>query len=367
MAETAEKTAPSTSVHPAYRTHSWGSPSNVNSQNPFTPPPPVARKPLPGGHHNGRPALAAGAGAAAGAAALRQHHKKQDEQKYTNPHHPLSSHPTEPSPYTREGELARDFRDPNRPPTPFGLNSFGAEKKNPDYAVVDPVVPTGESEYTSPHNVNYPTEAQRRSLSERDLIGAGQSMAAPEPSLPERSPKRSSFGNSGYLNQYGSARPSFNDNSYTGNDSDTSHESWQSAQGAQNHAQPQAQHPYYEDTQPVRTQARHPYYEDAQHYDPDPRQSEDYSYGDGNRFSNVPLVAPNPVWNDSHRSHRDSSESSSSRIQDSPWRLYGPDGSPRRSIGPDGKPRRLRFSDLQPQEYRYDYDHHDAHTVGQAL
>ena len=163
-------------------------------------------------------------------------------------------------------------------------------------------------------------------------------MLAADVPVPERSPKRSSFGRGshGVVNPHESPKPTFHDSGYAGYDSATSNESWQSAQAA-----------------PPRPQQQ--YYEDAHHYTPEPRHSED------NRHSDVPLVSPNPVWN---RNHRNSSESTASQVSTA-YRLYGPDGNPRRSIGADGKPRRLRFSDIQPEEYRYDYD--NPHPVGQAL
>ena len=341
MAESHDKPAPVSTIHPAYRANSWGN-SNINERNPFTPQPPVARKPVPTRHSNGHPALAAGAGAAVGAAAAHHHYnKKHEDYGYTGSHRPLSSHPVDVNTHVPGDEQRRDIKDPNRPPTPFGLNAFiaAAPQKRTSKGAIEPSIADHGREHPQSHLIDYPTDSQRRSLHEHDMLAA-------DPPIPERSPKRASFGSEyrGVSTEpprtaYHEPRYSGRDQGYVRDDSDGSNDSWQSAQAAQ----------------PTRGR---PYWEDARHYMPEPRQSEDHGY------SETPLVAPNAVWNNNHRNSGDSS-ASASRIRDSPWRLYGPEGSPRRSIGPDGKPRRLRFSDLQPEEYHYDYD--EQHPVGQAL
>ena len=329
MGEIRNDTRPASSIHPAYRSHSWGSSHNVNTQNPFTPNPPVTRKPVPVRHGHGHAALAAGAAAGVGAAAA--HHRKSEQQDRDVHQGRPASNPFDSGEYSPHDELKSPFRDPNRPPTPFGLDAFGASEKRSSQGRIEPSVAAHDQEHPHPPNVEHPTEAQRRSLQEHDML-------ATEPEMPERSPKRTSFGHGGYaINPNDTPRPTFVNSGYARNDSTTSNESWQSAEAA-----------------PPRPQQH--YYEDAHHYAPGRRQSED------NGYSEVPLVAPNAVWNNNHRY---SGESASSRMSNGPRRFYGPDGNPRQSFGADGKPRRLRFSDLQPEEYHYSYD--QTHPVGQAL
>ena len=347
MSEGHEKREPVSTVHPAYRTNSWGSLNNVNARNPFTPQPPVTRKPVPSHRGNGHAALAAGAGAAVGAAATHLHHQDhQTREAYhydTNQHRPLSSHPTEGATFAPGNERPLDFRDSNRPPTPFGLSAFGGAEKRQSKGAIVPTVAAHQQQHPNSHMIDHPSDAQRRSLQEREML-------ATDLPIPERSPKRASFGNEYRGTPTDYPRSPYNDSGYSSqhtpanaryDDSDGSNESWRSAQASQ--------------TQPT----QHHHWDDGRQYMPEPRHSEDHGY------SETPLVAPNAVWNNNHRNSADSSGSSRSRMREPQWKLYGPDGNPRQSFGADGKPRRLRFSDMQPEEYHYDREEH--YPVGQAL
>ncbi|MCJ1441235.1 MAG: hypothetical protein MMC23_001721 [Stictis urceolatum] len=122
-------------------------------------------------------------------------------------------------------------RDPNRPPTPFGLATFSSPQPRnthqPPYpGATEPTASSHPHEYaqhhippSNPHSSTAtstaytssstsdahssfpdshpgfypPTAAQRRSLSERDMASPAQEPLYVHPPVPERSPKRASF------------------------------------------------------------------------------------------------------------------------------------------------------------------------------
>ena len=342
MSEHVEEPSAVSAVHPAYRTHSWDG-KNVNERNPFTPNPPITRKPVPhgSGDRKSHPFMAAGAGAALGAAAMHHHeNKKQDERLSGNSQSASSTYTSRSGPLADEADHERNFHDPDRPPTPFGLNAFGTNpKRSSKSGAIEPSVATRGHRNSQGHIIDHPTEAQRRSLSERE-------MAAANPTVPERSPNRTSFGSRGYaINPDDTPRTAYHDPTRNGNETDTSNESWQSTETTHTAAPPP----------PPQQAPSHPYWDDGNPFYSEPRHSGDHA------FTNVPLMAPDAAW----AGHRNSNDSSSWRRSHEPFRRYGADGSPRRSVGPDGKPRRLRFSDLSPEEYHYNYE--PTHNVGQAL